>query len=88
MNSTMIAETITTQPTVARSWIAVGFALLAGAAIIDSSALTHAAPAQSAGTATTIVVPAQRAVSSDDVDWSRATTSTITPAETVGAYDR
>jgi len=75
-------------PATARVWAAIGFAVIATAAVaFNSNAVTpaQAAPAAAARAATT---PPMAYELSATVDWARTPAAAITPGETVGAYDR
>lgn len=74
-------------PRSARVGIAIGFAVVAIAALMsNASAFTPTAQASTRGAV--IALPASLAVWSDQVDWSRVEPANITPAESVAAYDR
>jgi len=74
-------------PSNARAWIAVGFAAVAIAAVMSNAQAFTRGAAQSASGAV-IALPAQLAEPADQVDWSKLPLSSITPAESVAAYDR
>jgi hypothetical protein len=70
-----------------RVWLAIGFAVVAIAAVVsNASAVTRTAEQSVSGAV--IALPAQLAEPSDQVDWSKVKAANITPAESVAAYDR
>mgnify|MGYP001472089284 CR=1 FL=1 len=71
----------------ARAWIAIGFAVVAIAAVA-SNARAFAGGAEQSASGALIALPAQFAEPSDQVDWSKVAFASITPAESVAAYDR
>lgn len=83
----MHTQSTASLPSNARAWIAIGFAAVAIAAVM-SNAQAFARGAEQSATGAVIALPAQLAEPSDQVDWSKLPLSTITPAESVAAYDR
>lgn len=80
-------HTLSATPRSARVGIAIGFAVVAIAALMsNASAFTRTGEQSASGAA--VALPASLAVSSDQVDWSRVQPANITPAESVAAYDR
>jgi hypothetical protein len=80
-------STTASLPTQARTWIAVGFAAVAIAAVM-SNTQAIAGSAEPAASGSVIAPAAPLADLASQVDWSRLPLSNITPAETVAAYDR
>ena len=70
-----------------RAWIAVGFAVVAIAAVMSNARAFTRAAGQSV-TGAVLALPAQLAEPSDQVDWSKVKAANITPAESVASYDR
>lgn len=80
-------STTASLPTLARAWLAVGFAAVAIAAVMSNAqAFSPASEASASGA--TGVQSAPLSELSDRVDWNKLPMSNITPAETVAAYDR
>jgi hypothetical protein len=74
----------TTESAVPRLGIAIGFAMLASAAIVFNVAAAMPQPAQAP-----VAGAAPFAYQwTEAVDWERVAPARITPAETVGAYER
>jgi hypothetical protein len=70
-----------------RVWLAVGFSVVAIAAVMSNAGAVTRTAEQSVSGAV-IALPSQLAETSDQVDWSKVQTANITPAESVAAYDR
>ena len=74
-------------PTLARAWIAIGFAAVAIAAVM-SNAQAFAGGSSPVASGTVVELPSQLAELSAQVDWAKVPLSNITPAESIAAYDR
>lgn len=75
-------------PSTARVWAALGFAVIATAAVVSNSNAVTPTPAAPAATARIATTPPMAYELSAMVDWAHTPAATITPGETVGAYDR
>ncbi len=80
-------STTASLPANSRAWIAIGFAVVAIAAVMSNAQAFAGSPSSSAS-GHVIELPAQLAEPADQVDWAKLPLSTITPAESVAAYDR
>ena len=80
-------STIASLPSPARAWIAVGFAVVAIAAVVSNAdAVTGGAEPSAAGPV--IMLPAPPDSLSGPLEGAQLPLSAVTPAETVAAYDR
>lgn len=80
-------STTASLPTLARAWIAVGFAAVAIAAVMANAQAFAGGASQSASGVVTEPT-SQLPELSERVDWSKLPLSNITPAESIAAYDR
>ena len=88
MNPTAVHTTH--HPAPSRSTIAVALAMAAlatAAVVFESGAVNHPAPAR-APLAVQALLDQAPPAAGPAVDWSRVADAPITPAETVGAYER